>query len=243
MTTPTAPIGPAAPDGMQRPVTIAVAGTHSTGKTTFLARLAHRLRQRHLEVATVADLGEQALRTGLGILHSHTYASTLWIMARGISHEVATWPHVDVLLVDRPVPDALGYYLAALDHRGESPDPVALGHLRTLAAQHSCHYDLTFRTTLDPTAPLGTDKPRDTDSRYRRLADHHVGQVLVELAIPHRLLPAHGHDSAITHATDFALDQLGAARQRSDHDTDHDTDYDRPKPANSAPASSSRTSG
>ncbi|WP_214404782.1 AAA family ATPase [Pseudonocardia lacus] len=194
--------------GVERPLTIAVAGAHSTGKTTFLARLAHELRHRDFEVATVADLGEHALRVGLPILFSHTYSSTLWIMARGISDEVATWPHIDVLLVDRPVPDALGYYLAALDYRGEPADEVALGHLRTLAAQHATHYDLIFRTTLDREIPLGTDKPRDNNARYRRLADHHVGHVLADLAIPHRLLPADGHDAAIAHATEFALHRL-----------------------------------
>jgi signal recognition particle GTPase len=94
---------------IERPVTIAAAGAHSTGKSTFLARLAHALRRHDLEVATVADLGEEALRIGLPILHSHTYASTLWIMTRGISQEIATWAHIDVLLIDRPVPDALGY--------------------------------------------------------------------------------------------------------------------------------------
>lgn len=195
---------------LQRPVTIGVAGTHSTGKTTFLARLAHQLRHHDLEVATVADLGEEALRTGLGILHSHTYTSTLWIMTRGISHEVAAWPYVDVLLVDRPVPDALGYYLAALQYRGEPTDTPAVEHLRRLAAQHSVHYDLIFRTTLDDNVALGTDKPRDTNRHYRLLAHQHVGRAMSDLAIPYRPLPAHDHDVAITEAMAFILNRVAA---------------------------------
>ncbi|WP_158228411.1 AAA family ATPase [Pseudonocardia sp. MH-G8] len=193
--------------GVERPLTIAVTGAHSTGKSTFLARLAHRLRQHDLEVATVADLGEQAQQIGLPILHSHTYTSTLWIMTRGISNELATWPHADVLLVDRPVPDALGYYLAALIYRGETPDPTLLGHLRTLAAQHSMHYDLIFRTELDHTVPLGTNKARDDNIRYRRLADHHIATVLHDLGIGYELLAIDGHDTAITRATAFTLTQ------------------------------------
>lgn len=63
-------------------------------------------------VASVADLGENALRMGLPILENHTWASTLWFMTRGISNEVEAWSHADVILVDRPVPDALGYYRA-----------------------------------------------------------------------------------------------------------------------------------
>jgi hypothetical protein len=147
---------------VERPVTIAVAGTHSTGKSTFLARLAHVLRREGIEVATVADLAEQAHRTGLPILHAHNYSSTLWIMARGISEELATWPHADVLLVDRPVPDALGYYLAALAYRGETPDPTAIEHLSALARHHSAHYDLVMRTVLDQDIPIGEGRDRTT---------------------------------------------------------------------------------
>jgi AAA domain len=197
---------------VERPVTIAAAGAHSTGKSTFLARLAHELRRADLEVATVADLGEEALRIGLPILHSHTYASTLWIMTRGISHEIAAWAHVDVLLIDRPVPDALGYYHAALAHRDEQPDPEALRHLRSLAAHHAVHYDLIYRTTLDDQVPLGTNKPRDRDLRFRALADTHVHRVLTDLAIPHRQLAADAHDAAVEDAARFALDQLSGAQ-------------------------------
>jgi hypothetical protein len=191
---------------VERPVTIAVAGTHSTGKSTFLARLAHSLRREGIEVATVADLAEQAHRTGLPILHSHTYTSTLWIMTRGISEELATWPHADVLLIDRPVPDALGYYLAALAHRGETADPTALDHLSTLARHHSIHYDLVLRTVLDDAIPIG--EGRDRDSRYRRLADHHVERVLFNLRIPHEPLLADRHDAALERVADFTVDRL-----------------------------------
>lgn len=197
--------GPVPAAVVERPVTIAVTGAHSTGKSTFLARLTNELRQYDIEVATVADLGEQALRIGLPILHSHTYASTTWIMTRGISNEIATWPHTDVLLVDRPVPDALGYYLAALDYRGEQPDPTLLGHLRALATGHAIHYDLILRTELDGTLPIGTNKVRDHNQRYRHLADQHIGAVLSDLRIPHQVLRSDGHDAAIAQATRFAL--------------------------------------
>ena len=43
---------------LDQPITIAVVGTHSTGKSTFLARLAHELRRTGLQVSTVADLGD-----------------------------------------------------------------------------------------------------------------------------------------------------------------------------------------
>lgn len=190
---------------IDRPVTIAVAGTHSTGKSTFLARLAHALRREGVEVATVADLAEQAHRTGLPILHAHNYTSTLWIMARGISEELATWPHADVLLVDRPVPDALGYYLAALAYRGETADSAEIEQLRTLAHHHSAH-DLVLRTVLDDRTPIS--EGRDANHRYRRLANHHVEHVLLQLGIDHELLLAGRHGQILERVSDFTFQRL-----------------------------------
>jgi hypothetical protein len=193
---------------VERPLTIAVAGTRSTGKSIFLARLAHVLRREGIEVATVADLAEQAHRSGLPILHAHNYTSTLWIMTRGISEELAAWPHADVLLVDRPVPDALGYYLAALAYRNEAPDPAAIEHLSALARHHSRHYDLVLRTVLDHDIPIG--EGRDENHRYRSLADHHVERVLLELGIGHELLLADQHDPVLERVADFTFNRLSS---------------------------------
>lgn len=194
--------------GVEKPLVIGVLGTHSTGKSTFLARLAHDLRRQHIQVATVADLGEQAQRTGLPILHNHTWASTLWFATRGISYELEAWRHGDVVLVDRPVPDALGYYRAALEYRGEQPEPKTLAYLESLVRGHSVHYDLLFRTTLDTSIPLGDNKERDEDSEFRVLADRYVGGVLEELNLAHELLPADGHDQALFRAIDFVTASL-----------------------------------
>jgi hypothetical protein len=193
---------------VEKPVVVAVLGTHSTGKSTFLARLAHDLRREQIQVATVADLGEQAQRIGLPILRNHTWVSTLWIITRGISNELESWLHSDVVLVDRAVPDALGYYRAALAYRGEQPDPDVQARLEALVRDHSTSYDLLYRTTLDPDIPLGDGKPRDPDQTFRSLADHHVGAVLRDLDLPHRLLPADGHDHALHDALDFIRGRL-----------------------------------
>ncbi|MFE9751393.1 hypothetical protein ACFYOT_41345 [Saccharothrix saharensis] len=193
---------------VEKPVVVGVLGTHSTGKSAFLARLTHVLRRDQVQVATVADLGEQAQRIGLPILRNHTWASTLWIITRGISDELQAWLHADVVLVDRPVPDALGYYRAALAHRGEQAAPDVRSRLETLVRDHSAGYDLLYRTTLDPDIPLGGNKARDPDRTFRRLADLHVGAVLHDLDLPHRLLPSHGHDRALHEAHRFVMDRL-----------------------------------
>lgn len=198
-------------DTVDRPVMVGVTGTHSTGKSTFLARLAHELRARRVEVATVADLGEKAKTMGLPILFNHTWASTLWIITRGISNELEAWLHADVVLVDRPVPDALGYYGAALEHRGQRAELAELEHLNSLVRDHSRRYDLVFRTTLDPSIPIGDNKERDSNATFRRLADHHIGRVLDELHVPYESLPADGHDNALGHAIVLIMEKLTQA--------------------------------
>lgn len=195
-------------DRVDRPVTVGVTGTHSTGKSTFLARLAHELRLRHVEVSTVADLGEEAKKMGIPILFNHTWASTLWIITRGISSELEAWLHADVVLVDRPVPDALGYYHAALEHRGHRADTDELTYLNSLVRGHSRRYDLVLRTTLDPTIPLGDNKARDENTTFRRLADQHIARVLDDLDVPHELLPADGHDHALDRAINLVLEHV-----------------------------------
>jgi hypothetical protein len=207
----------------ERPVTIAVTGAHSTGKSTFLARLAHRLRRQHLRVATIADLGEQAQRAGLPVLYHHTWASTLWVITRGISNEVHAWHHADIVLIDRPVPDALAYYRAALDYRQESPIQRRLAQLECLVKLHSEHYDLIFRTTLDHTRPLGRNKPRDTNTKYRLLADRHVRNTLTDLELPHQLLTSNNHHAAIDHSLAL-IDQRLTTRtptRQGDHNALH----------------------
>ncbi|MDQ2709147.1 MAG: hypothetical protein M3Z25_16595 [Actinomycetota bacterium] len=106
------------------------------------------------------------------------------------------------------MPDALGYYRAALAYRDEHADPTALAHLETLVRQHSTHYDLIYRTTVELTIPLGDNKTRDNDSEFRALADHHVKRVLHELELPHQLLPADGHDQALSQAVTFITARL-----------------------------------
>ncbi|MFC6091570.1 AAA family ATPase [Saccharothrix sp. BKS2] len=197
---------------VEKPVVVAVTGTHSTGKSTFLARLAHELRRVQVQVSTVADLGEQAQRIGLPILRNHTWLSTEWIITKGISDELGAWVHADVVLVDRPVSDALGYYRAALAHRGDRAEPRVMARLERIVRDHSVFYDLLLRTTLDPDIPLGCDKPRDADAEFRSLADHHVAEVLHDLDLPHRLLPADGHDQALEDSLGLVLDRLAGTR-------------------------------
>jgi hypothetical protein len=104
-------------------------------------------------------------------------------MTTGISRELEASLAADVVLVDRPVPDALGYYRAALAYREEACPEHWADYLFTLAKHHAGTYDLIFNTRLDPTIPLGTNKPRDPDGRFRTMAAHGIADVLGELEL------------------------------------------------------------
>lgn len=210
---------------VDRPVTVAVMGTHSTGKTTFLTQLANELRRHRIRVATVADLGGDALKAGLPILYDHTWASTTWIITRGISNELEAWLNADVVLVDRGVPDALGYYEAALKRRGEEPDPSHLKNLEELVVGHSRHYDFVLRTVLDPEIPLGDNKPRDTDMEFRVLAGQSIEAVMHRLEIRHDVLTSQGHTRARADALAFIKWRLSDPESTFTWDDDPPSDH------------------
>jgi hypothetical protein len=95
----------------------------------------------------------------------------------------------EVILVDRPVPDALGYLLAALEHTDRELEPSRLDRLETICRAWSAEYDLVFLTVLDPNVPVG--EGRDDDAIFRRLAGAKMAGV-VDRYIPHRRLLHNG---------------------------------------------------
>ncbi|HEV7402652.1 MAG TPA: AAA family ATPase [Chthoniobacteraceae bacterium] len=113
-------------------IKLAISGTHSTGKTSLLQSVESVLRAEGYRVARVSDLATEARDHGFPILREHTFASTLWIMTRGITLELEAELNADVVLVDRPVADAMGYFSAALKHRGSSLNEPEERYLRML---------------------------------------------------------------------------------------------------------------
>jgi hypothetical protein len=187
------------------PVRIAVAGAHSTGKSTFLSNVETRLRDSGLKVGRVADLAQAARDSGFPILRDHVYESTLWIMAQGMRLEMEASKDTDVVLVDRPVPDALGYLLAALDvtNRQEGRLP----ELYAIARAHSGYYDWIAYTVLDENVELGAD--RDTDATFRRKAGERIAGLLDEL-IPNAKRILFGENEAMLEdAVQFAVSRNG----------------------------------
>lgn len=161
---------------MTAPFMIGIAGTHSTGKSTFVRRAASAIRERGLRVGTIGDLAAKARALGFPILSEHTYESTLWIIAEGMRQEMEAFLDNDVVIVDRPVPDALGYFTAALEVSGRIADEARVAELSSISAAHATRYDLLIVTVLDQAVPLGPE--RDTDAGFRTAAARNVAGII-----------------------------------------------------------------
>jgi len=190
------------PGASDRPLTIGITGPHLTGKSTFISRLALELRRNGYQVATIAALVERAQRLGIPILHNHSWASTMWFITRGISDELEAWVHADVILVNGAVPDALAYYRAALEHRGEEPRPTEIDQLESLVRSHSSNYNLLFRTTLETNTTGG----EADDEEFRRLADRWVRRVAESLEVTNVPVPSPDHDTALELAISYVIE-------------------------------------
>jgi hypothetical protein len=169
-------------------VKLAIAGSHSTGKTSLLESVESILRAEGYRVTRVSDLAVEARDRGFPILREHTFASTLWIMTRGITLELEAELKADVVLVDRPVADAMGYLSAALKHRGSRLTEPEGGYLRMLVKQHSATYQRIFKTTIDATIPIDAIKIRDMDPCFRSEVDHALKNVFIDFGIPFEAL-------------------------------------------------------
>jgi hypothetical protein len=165
-------------------IKLGVAGTHSTGKTTLVTNLMRSLEQRELRVKRIGDLATQARNLGFPILREHTFESTLWIMSRGISETLEIGLGADIVIVDRPAFDALGYLWAALAHRDELLTELQHKYLMDLARYDASSYDVLCKTVLDPAISLGPD--RDPDPVFRASADAQIELVMKSLEIEAR---------------------------------------------------------
>jgi len=167
-------------------IKLGIAGTHSTGKSTLVSQLETLLVDRGLRVKRVADVATEALKAGFPILRDHTFESTLWIMSRGVSRELEAGLEADVVLVDRPIMDALAYLFAALAYRGTTLSQEQSEYLLDLARHHSRTYAVICKTVLDSSIPLGPG--RDEDLAFRSSVASQLNSVFSKLSLSHRVV-------------------------------------------------------
>lgn len=160
---------------------IGIAGTHSTGKSTFVQDIRTQAEAHGISVAVVSDTATKCHEVGFPILKDHTFESTLWIMTSVIKAELEVGIRADLVLVDRPVPDALGYLEAALLATNRSISEEQRSYLYGLAKYHAQCYSLILKTQLDESIALG--EGRDQDIKFRRDAGRQIDAALTRLGI------------------------------------------------------------
>jgi hypothetical protein len=165
---------------------IGITGTHSTGKTTFTALLTEKAKAAGLTVIRVGDIATECQDAGFSILKNHTFESTLWIMTSVIKAELESGLNKDLVLVDRPVQDALGYLEAALAATHRSLSTEERNYLFGLARFHVPRYIVNFKTTLDDNIALGDG--RDSNREFRTLVDQTISKTNDALGIDARPL-------------------------------------------------------
>ena len=151
---------------------IAISGTHSTGKSTFIEQLEKALSEYRIGI--VRDLATAARDHGFPILRDHTFSSTMWMMARGVALEQEAALHHDLVVVDRPIMEPIAYLRAALKTQDRAITEAEDACLHAVARSYAFTYAVLIKTVVDPTIPISTEKERDHDTAFRLLADQEI---------------------------------------------------------------------
>ncbi|MFJ8437501.1 AAA family ATPase [Kitasatospora griseola] len=196
------------------PLRLYIAGTHSTGKTTLAKRIEMELRATGIVVARTGGFAKRAAELGFPKMTRHTGQSTAWIIHATANATLEAELTADVVIVDRTPFDALAYYLAAVQHRGEHPGPETVSRLTALA-QLACPRPQVFLATLlDPALPLAEHPGKDpdwTDTEFREAVDEQLHRALSAFAVPHVPVPSDGHAAAVEVAVEAVIAALAAA--------------------------------
>ena len=183
------------------PIKIGITGTHSTGKTSFFDAVQEALSPSHLRVVRIGDFARRARSIGFPILRDHTFESTLWMMAECLRLEAEASLSNDVILVDRPVLDALGYLRAALQLTNRTIGQRRLDELTAIAKAHTPDYDLLIKTSLDANILLG--EGRDRDPQLREAAASWIEALISDFHAPVLTLTSSNRNEIIQYTTTF----------------------------------------
>lgn len=186
---------------------VGVAGTHSTGKSTFCEELKHTLETKGVKVATIPSFGRLAVEQGIPLLTQHTYDSTMWFIDRTLEAQGLACSSAEVVLVDRPILDALAYWNAATDFRQAPASTGETERVYALVSGRLQEYCAIVATKLDTSIPLGPK--RDNNLLFRELVDSHLHRLLESQAISHQLLTPAAKGSLMSSLSNQLLSQLG----------------------------------
>jgi hypothetical protein len=194
---------------MVSPIVIGVAGTHSTGKSTFCSDLKASVELKGIRVATIPSFGALAVQKKIPLLTQHTYDSTMWFIERTLEAEQIARANAEVVLVDRPIIDAVAYWNAALAYRGSNAAAYELKVIDDLMLNHCSNCTTVIATKLDTSFVLGPG--RDTDAGFRESVDTHLHKLLGRHSIQHRVLSPTVREALLAELTADVFKRMGLA--------------------------------
>jgi hypothetical protein len=174
-----------------------VAGMSEYADATVFTGLFHRAEIRaHLRQAGVADLYPEIARRK--------------IMAECLRCEAEASLQSDLILVDRPVIDALGYLQAALQLSGRTLDSRRSEELMTIATAHTPDYDVLIRTALDSNIEVG--KGRDLDGELRVAAATAIERLVNQIEPNALILTSANGKELVQRVVEIVRSRLTAVR-------------------------------
>lgn len=159
---------------------IAITGTRSTGKTTFLGKLEEAIFERFGYKSGRTTGFERSGEFCFPYHRDLTLEKAVWIIAGGMRQELELSRREAIVLVERPALETLGYLRAAYRLRGDlihGPQMKFLEEL-TKASIELCY--LMIVTELDPC--IRWEGSAD-DKELRRAASEEI-EKLLELLVP-----------------------------------------------------------
>ncbi|MBI4447468.1 ATP-binding protein [Candidatus Woesearchaeota archaeon] len=160
---------------------VALIGSHGTGKTTLVYKLAAALKENDYNVGVVA---ETASLCPLPINEGSSLESQLWIVSTQIAKELEATNKYDIVVCDRAIIDCYVYTLD-LCKRQNKKVPKWMSQL---LKEHLPSYDLLFKTKINPSY-LKSDGIRSVSLEWQQKIDSLMAKVLKEKKVDHYLLP------------------------------------------------------
>lgn len=157
--------------------------------------LQSRLSVLEINIGRINDLALRARNLGFPILQKHTYNSTLWIMAEVLRQEAELSLSHDIILIDRPLSDAMGYLVAALAFSGRSLPRNQMEELESMVLKHSYSYNYLIATVLDPSIQLGDG--RDDNIEFRAATAATISDQLEKWSLDHKKLSIHNREQCL----------------------------------------------
>lgn len=158
---------------------IAIIGTHSTGKTTLVAKLKERLSKMGIDTPILSELSRSC---PFNINQKTSFEAQSWIQKQHIILENQVEHNGRIFICDRATLDNFAYFERAVKDRD-----ISVWEIR--AASHMNTYDFVFKTVkLDVAAEY--DGTRAIEEDFRQDIDNRINALIQKYSTKYHLLPA-----------------------------------------------------